>query len=174
MTTTKTMPTVTATKPAAIEPEEVTILATLLTGDETVRLWARRMGISSDVMSHPRLQELYDALLLGSNVHESVRHMAVIERPLPDHCAPHRTLFTAAMYYSGMPGFEGRLMAFQRAARRRIDRWAPQVLRHIAKRIEEGKAGKEVLHGAELLAFAAWTPQHTGPWVWNPGEEVTK
>lgn len=172
MTATPTKPT--APKPAAIEPEEVAILAILLTGDETVRLWARRMGISSDVMSHPRLQELYDALLLGSNVHESPKHMAVIERPLPDHCAPHRTIFTAALYYSGMPGFEARLIAFQRAARRRLDKWAPQVLRYIAKRIEEGKAGKEVQHGAELLAFACWTPQHTGPWVWNPGEEVTK
>lgn len=170
--TTTTKPT--ATKTAGISPEEVTILATLLTGDETVRLWARRMGISSSVVDHPRLQELYDALLQASPVHEVPRHLAVIERALPDHCAPHRTLFTAAMYYSGMPGFEGRLVAFQRAARRRLEKWAPEVLRHIAKRIEEGKAGKEVLHGAELLAFAAWTPQHTGPWVWNPGEEVTQ
>ena len=164
----------TTTKTAGITPEEVTILACLLTGDETVRIWARRMGISSDIMGHDRLRELYDSLLMASQVTECPRHMQLIERPLPPHCAPHRSLFTATEYWSGMPGFEARLQAFQRACRARLQTWAPEVLRIIAANIEKGTAGKEVQHAAELLAFAAWTPLYSGPWVYRPGEEVTK
>lgn len=171
MTATTTKPT--APKTAAIEPEEVAILAILLTGDETVRLWARRMGISSDVMSHPRLQELYDALLQASDVTESPRLMEVIERPLPDHCAPHRTIFTATEYWSWMDGYEPRLRAFQWAARKLVHRWAPSALRFVTKRIEGGETGKDLQHAAELLSFAAWVPDRAGPWVYIPGEEVT-
>ena len=164
----------TTTKTAGITIEEVTILACLLTGDETVRIWARRMGITSSIMGHDRLRELYDALLMASQVTESPRHMQIIERPLPPTCAPHRTLFTATEYWSGMPGFEVRLQAFQRACRARLQTWAPEVLRIIAANIEKGTAGKEVEHAARLLAFAAWTPLYSGPWVYSPGEEVTK
>lgn len=157
-----------------ISPEEVTILACLLTGDETVRLWARRMGIPSTIMSHDRLRELYDSLLMASQVAESSRHMQLIERPLPATCAPHASLWTATEYFSSMPGFEARLQFFQRAVRLRLQTWAPEILRFIAKRIEQGNAGKEVQHAAELLAFAAWQPLFTGPWVYRPGEEVKK
>ena len=157
-----------------ITPEEVIILATLLTGDQTVRLWAMQMGISSSVMGHVRLRELYDTLVMDGNVHESPRLMKIIERPLPPHCAPHQTLFTAAMYYDKVHGFEFRLQAFQRCVRKRMSRWAPEVLRFIAGKIENGTAGKEVEQAARLLSFAAWDPTNAGPWVYRPGEEVSE
>lgn len=159
---------------AGITAEEVIILATLLTGDQTVRIWALRMGISSSVMGHMQLRELYDTLLLDNNIQESPVVAKLIDRPLPLYCVPHRTLFDAAKYYSDLAGFEPRLQAFQRCVRKRIERWAPDVLRFIAGKIEDGKAGKEVQHAAELLAFAAWTPMHAGPWVYCPGEEVSQ
>lgn len=161
-------------KPESITPEEVDILATLMTGDETVRLWARRMGITHDVVSHPRLRELYDALLTGMDITQSPRLMEIVDRSLPWFCAPHRTLFEAVKYWSHMPGFEARLIAFQRGARKRVSAWAPEVLRFVAKRIEAGAGAKEVQYAAELLAFAAWTPQHDGPWVYHPGQEVSQ
>ena len=157
-----------------ITPEEVAILATLLTGDETVRLWARAMGVTHDVVGHPRLRELYDAMLTGMDLTQLPRLMEVVERPLPWFCAPHRTLFEAAEYWSRMPGFEARLIAFQRGARKRVAKWAPEVLRFVAKRIEAGAEAKDVQYAAELLAFAAWTPQHEGPWVYQPGQEVSQ
>lgn len=157
-----------------ITPEEVVILACLLTGDQTVRLWAINMGISSSVMGHVRLRELYDTLILDNNIGESPVLAKLIDRPLPPHCAPHRTLFTAAKFYDDLTGFEPRLQAFQRCVRKRIDRWAPEVLRFIAGKIEAGTAGKEVEHAARLLAFAAWIPTKTGPWVYRQGQEVSQ
>lgn len=159
---------------AGITPEEVIILATLLTGDQTVRIWALRMGISSSVMGHVRLREMYDTLVMGGDVGESPVLAKLLDRTLPPHCAPHRTLFTAAKHYDDMPGFEYRLQAFQRCVRKRLDRWAPEVLGFIAGRIKAGTAGKEVQHAAELMAFAAWESTHAGPWVYRPGEEVTQ
>ncbi|NBW11760.1 MAG: hypothetical protein EBR82_27385 [Caulobacteraceae bacterium] len=157
-----------------ITPEEVTILACLLTGDQTVRLWAQRMGVPASIMGHTRLREMYDTLVMDGDVGESPVLSKLLDRPLPDHCAPHRTLFTAAKYYDDMPGFEPRLQAFQRCVRKRMNRWAPDILRFIAGKIQDGTEGKDVQHAAELLAFAAWTQTHAGPWVYRPGEEVSQ